>query len=780
MKKAVTQVRPFLVISLILILLTFSVFGKNTSKEFLFNDTPEYNPLNDDDIQKLYLSTAPINQIYLTRILLKDPSSCHAAFDRVGLIIRKGGLNPAVLNNLEIAQRQLHECFYISPAKIANLLVNNTFENRPFMQARLMLNQAIMNSRIKLNRSFDSEKVLIDKVLKSYFFPGYESSGKIIFPISADFAFEKYMLTEEVLRKQLQLYASDVIKGDVITDKLSIHNLMMKLRDCLVQIMELIEFKDEVISASDETIIDDKSEGMLKSLSSEDKQLALEMITAALKELKIGERKERQVHDALNNAMLLQVIAEPASIGLDPQLRVFAEGVRLELKVSDIGQDEFDIMKTVFESNCKKVSNEYQITLDINCMKDRVSRDSNYNSVQLMVVNASERAYGLDTRASYTIKLVTGLFGEDVEYVRGVLAVLKTYRLNGPFRAAVGRFFSKEGPGMMESLASKEILAVGAENVELWNRGARLYQNFKIVPAKIYISLKKFSAGTYNKIINSLADGIIKRFTIRGRTIDIRHLPKYADEILKSGTLFRTIIGVTILSEMYSLQRDLRMTELKVDKINSTIKYVANSFSLLTYLLPQQIVQTISRSVELGAVFLGWDVTCQLLDNAGYGFLPSTTSIFKSTLSKLAAWSYGKSNLIEVTLDELDEQFKIPLGRFDDDYQKTVEVAEEEGEELSVSQKRVLTHFLATNAAEKLIKVIYFGHRRTNDENGDKYFGKKLNDYQLQYESYRRGYERTLKELALKEHKELINDTDTDTDTDTDIDIDIKPALQGP
>jgi len=320
-------------------------------------------------------------------------------------------------------------------------------ERRSFVVAQYFINEAIMNSRVRLNVSSVNEKAFMGNILKHYFlpFPLLNGDLKIVFPDPSVYSFDKWMLVETILKDVLMLNKVDVQKIEIIRGRSELQKQLVDLilgwMDKEIQDIDVSDFKKRVgrfIDSVPRPNVDDQSRDLdingsisvdgdaLRSLSltNQQKKDLLLMLFALLKKHKDSQADLKDINDARHLSMLMQIVADPGTLAVDPQLREFAKNVRLELVIADDQnvnakereeiQGFYESMKTMSQtltkeekSNACFVDNSGRFEMDINCLIGRSSAQpgDDRKSVRKIVSELEEH------NCSTVIKFITCIAG---------------------------------------------------------------------------------------------------------------------------------------------------------------------------------------------------------------------------------------------------------------------------------------------------------------------------------------------------------------------------------
>ncbi|MEO5668660.1 MAG: hypothetical protein ABIR96_11425 [Bdellovibrionota bacterium] len=271
------------------------------------------------------LVEASISKLYRARVLLEDYRRWPESFELLRDILKNDQTLTAVpRKKIETAAAQIK--MYL-PGRWLSRAVGGRHLLRPFLEASYLLNEALMDSRVALNTSSDSEVIFVEQLLKSYFFPGNETQGEIEFPAYESYSFDLYALNAENIAAARRERSDDPEAKQAETTKLA------------EPVQEKAIAPDAAPVDLDDASLSRRftaANGFINNLI--DGGVAIAEITKEARSLISHYQVPNRVKNRyLPTSMLLQAIADPGTALLDPQLQSFLKGVRLKVA---LGQTE--------------------------------------------------------------------------------------------------------------------------------------------------------------------------------------------------------------------------------------------------------------------------------------------------------------------------------------------------------------------------------------------------------------------------------------------------------
>ena len=234
----------------------------------------------------------------------------------------------------------------------------------PYLEAVLDLREALMAFRVRFNHSYDREVELVRNLLQSYFFPGYEEEGEILFPVETTYAASRYARTRENLDDS-ETAPADVIEdprypsappGINQTPEEKIAQMERVLNE-LTEQMEERERQERERNAANNS--QPPAEGTPPRQPGEVQTMALEELIKETEKLYnisvevlqalLQRRKSLNRYEPL--ALLLTAVSIPQALEVDPQLKAFVSRVRLKMKVAEAASfepEEHEFLRWLF------------------------------------------------------------------------------------------------------------------------------------------------------------------------------------------------------------------------------------------------------------------------------------------------------------------------------------------------------------------------------------------------------------------------------------------------
>lgn len=758
-----------------------AAYSNSEDQPFSFKNSVEYDPFQNYRALKSNIHAINVNKIYLAQVLLSKNKWEEARELLRHVYNSEQGLNPISKSQIKLALNVLRGKSWISPRRWWDTFLGEKRNKlREFIEVQYLLNEAMMNNRITINSSSDSETMLIGELLKSYFFPGNEKYGKIVYPNPASYSFDIYALVEENLKRLLispSYKESDepTVKDLKETFKVIEEHIKTQVGTILTEgadaekPAEDKELKPEIndvdADESDEIDLDNRlrvdldnnnltlPEGMDlpdRKINLQDPEELIKVAGSLYKFAREVAEKyqlpDRRFNKYREQAMLLQALVDPGSMTLDPQLEKFFKGVTLEYDFGEFKSlKEKDVrdFKAHFANECVE-ENGGNISLNFHCMIGG-SPDSAEN-VQRMIFNAPGN--GVE---GITVRVVTAIGGENLIWFRRIQEGLKLYRNVEVLQTVVrdhkvsGFVFSlfeklskiqKLSPlahdaNALPSLGHWTQIAVrtaargtGKGTTALGNFLSHKYEIFRDVHFQAFLQ-KKFP-----KFIRmDKWKGWLKSSTEGGSKF-------------KNGSALKFFVGVGVTAEIAMAVVDCLVVEDEWVRNNLLVDHAASALSQLTYLAR-------FRGFHLG-LYVAW---LDVLNYAGVPF--NSTDIYRGIIKGvwgLALRAQGYKSMLDKELSELDKSLGLPGAPLN--YFQYVNDLSLDNVDMKRSQA-IVEIYKTTNS---YLTALYLGHRKINDQEGHKDFGGRIHIYMDQYEKYRQEYEKIFNEmdqLEGREHKEI-------------------------
>ena len=309
---------------------------------------PSVSALAGDSFQgKVYLKSNNA-KIYQVLKLMDDRTQWLTVSELLREILDSDIEDKFIRNQLALAKDEVDAELY---KKVARQRVLDW----PFVVAKLRIIEAMMANHARLNISYDREVPLIKGLLQTYFFPGMETEGDIIYPPKKSYSFDLYGYVQQNIEKT-ETAPSGVIDDPRFPPKPEVKKPDPKdpknKNGKVKKIKPIIPYnpnRDE-----DEDAEEVSPNGLKEDMDAiTDTVEAVKKITdATYKELQDFAHAVRLQNQFEHYALLLQVIANPDSMYSDPQMFDFMKGVKLRLRISkeyDFKPEQQDLLLSVFQ-----------------------------------------------------------------------------------------------------------------------------------------------------------------------------------------------------------------------------------------------------------------------------------------------------------------------------------------------------------------------------------------------------------------------------------------------
>ncbi len=813
-------------IVLVLLLMVISITGLCEEGRFKYDSTDDldkvlYNYLGDQNLDISYIEDTPINKLYIVRALLASPDSpehFQIGINYLNHILRIKGLTPAARQNLEDANRILRR--FDDSSSFGRLFDTLTgkkklVERHSFIVAQFFINEAIMNSRIILNASSSKEKVFVEKLFANYFFPAMSKNIKILYPDKSVYSFDKWKVVSSILTDVLKLNRADQLKLDVIRGKSefvkSFIDALMKVTEEEVNKVEYIEqikneaerqgldprMIDEIVVGSIDAsprLLDVNIGGASVGIGNEQKKDLLKLLFSLYKGYSEGQKiPEQDVNDAREKAMLMQLIADPGSVSVDPQLRMFAENLKVEIT---LGADESedgkflienlkDLSRSELSESCMKLgSGESSLAIDMHCLTGRSQEMNGMNRKSIRELIFDMKEDGAKGGGKGVVRVVTGLAGEDLEWLRSFMALNKlaifkgtkepwisvirrgswnllvkwaggvpkntsTYGgyarvssvattdvANTPIYKTVLQWVQAIGENHFKAMYDKLIVGMDKveklENVVLKNALSKKLSHFNLM---LDIKLKKSIDSIFEKLIKLKTGKDVK-------LVKKLYMPEHANRLDR---MFNRVAILGMLIEGAALVGDLvSITDIN-DKRDSLAAHLGSLLTFRLYMLE-----------GIGAPLALFDVVSWGLRAKGYENAPRIDEVISGAISYMIAWGNGASSPTSLKAREIESAYGLPLEPLDSAV--SLENYVYQYKDFDEKERAYVKATSDTiDGIGRLISGIYFLHRAVNEYKVDKFFsnsfGVRISDYDEQFIEYLNSYVKTLNRIDKVEVK---------------------------
>ncbi len=654
-----------------------------------------------------------LSKVYRARVLLEDYRNWPESYELLRDVLKNDEtLSKVARKKLENAAGQVRS--YL-PGRWFSRTFNGRHLLRPFLEASYLINEAIMDSRIALNTSSDSEVMFAEMLLKSYFFPGNEAQGQIEYPAYETYAFDLYALTAE--------------------------NIASARRERSDQAESDFPNKDESEQTPDTTALgvdlDDRDLTRRYSLANGfiseiiDGGVAIAEITKEVQSLIKRYEVPNRVHNRyLPVAMLTQAIVDPGTALFDPQLQSFLKGVRLKVALGQSdkpGNDDLMALKSLL-GNKAIVEKDGETRIRLGYLIDKQRGNPFLKSgleLSLQDVKGSGRTI------LYAISAVSG---EEQMMIR-TLQMAATIARDADRAVKIGSGVAASIPalGKLQSLGSlslAKLLAALPTAAKAVNEMARTANS-----GAIGAGLKSV-AWALKGVVSLQNVGVKVTSTLSPKATQLLAAAKN-NKYVKNGTATGVLTLVVAATQITVGVIEYRASDDQDRKDEIYVDTLSRVGATATYLLP--VVGWAAAALDLGHAFLGVPVeTADLFK--GYSWAVGATTL----------WFMGTSET-EVKMVEIEAGLNIArhdvfFRRWEKRTGDTIESCHD-----ALTGLRAETQSLALSE----LSFLYIAHRsfaaKTNYE-----FGERIEQHFRSYLNNRKAAEETQKAIQKKLDDQLI------------------------
>ncbi len=646
-----TFVNSFLVISILLQQTSLS-FAQTSSADLKSKEVEIYQTAN--------------SQLYEAQRLLTGKDDGEAAYELLRDLLK----NDETIN--EISREKIQKATNMIDkysigrffSRMAGHLNFTRFEERPYIKAKYLLAEAIMDSRVALNESSDSEILFVEKLLKNYFYPGHADKVTIHYPSIPEFAFETWALTNE----------------NIIAEK--------------------VGASTEVVENADMPLNGKNGKGYNEITEEEWIELVTivgeQVLNWAMLRDEYSDVKKRVVNRYLYQSMLMQAIAEPGSVLLDPQLQAFVKQVKIEIdlgETQEVSPQEQAAYLSSFGEDIFK-ADDLGVSFDLTKLFG-LERKGTISNLELNLKKSKSDP------ARTSLSLVSSVSGEDLMFLRYLQV------------ATVGL---KEAPVLLKTKAAQKTIHVLDkifDTIATWSLAVAgpkatspgvfngIVHGIRVAGGWL-VKIPKTAYDTIGKVANSKAGQAI------GKTIK-------ENPYLQNGSLMKGLVVLGAIAEITTAAIEYQYTETKREKLDLISETGARVAATGTYLIP--IVGQVAAIVDFTDLIIDTGV--------------ETADIYRG-VGKIAAYgtlAYYGYTPTTIELAKLENAYGIP--------RHNVKLALHGAwiEDLEDAQKRQIELFKEMeNITLNNLIVLYRAHR-TLDRGANTDFGEKIYEYSQQYDS---------------------------------------------
>jgi hypothetical protein len=660
------------------------------------------------------LQESSISKVYRARVLMEDYRNWAEAYELLRSVLQnEQHLDSVVRKKIKKAASALGS--YVPSAWFQRAL-NQRHMVRPFLEASYLLNEALMDWRVPLNNSSDSEVPYVEDLIQSYFFPGFEGQGKVVYPKEGSYAFDVFALTAENIARARRERSDALDPSDLRTQPpgsrsprsedensggpraqppivpagaLEPDNPAFEAR-----VYRANGFVDEAIDAGvPVTEITKEVEKLIKSF-------------------KIRDRVKNRY---LPQSMLMQALADPGSALFDPQMQAFLKGVRLQLELGEsndeLGTDEWEMLKELLgEENIIQESDGVRIRLSSLVDESRPGAQSGLE-LRLKQIQGTNRS---------VLYALTGVGGGDILWLRTLQAAAALTRDTPAVYAGLrGTAIATRAAelGQISIAALLQALPKAAQGINAL-AAAGVGSNTGMILKGLGFTLQK-AVSVQNfavKVGGQLAPRAARIFRAVGQ-----------NRYVRNGTVAGVLTFAVAAAQITVGVVQYRASDDGDERHAIYIDTLARTGATLTYLLP--VVGWGAAAVDVAHAFLG---------------LPfETADAFRGwawTVESATYWWMG-TNRVDVELAGVENQLRVP--RHDVylyQYGRNLE-SQAEAEEAVLKLRGEFQDVAISN-----LLLLYVAHRTVATETSNA-FGRKQEDYMRAFAKNRVTFGDTMRQI---------------------------------
>jgi len=586
------------------------------------------------------------SKIYRARVLLEDYRNWPEAYELLRTVIKNDDtLNKVAKKKLEKAARQVK---YYLPSRWIRKKINGRHLIRPFLEASYLINEALMDSRVALNTSSDSEVLFVEKLLKSYFFPGNEANAVIEFPKHSTYAFDLYALTAENISKARRERSDqkDAEKSAPISDEYDDRNNGGPRLDNGRPRLDNPRANVNSTNIGGDFELDDQTlnnrfanaNGFILDLI--ENGTAIAEITKEVKDLIKRYSVPNRVHNRyLELSMLLQAVVDPGTVLFDPQLQSFLQGVRLKvaLGVTEEGaKEELLSMKSVLGSKAVVQSGD-ETRIRLRYLMDQQYKNGQLKSgleLSLKDVKGSGRSIlyaistisGEDQLALKTLQIAATLARDADKMAAVSAAAVKTYPMLGKI-------------GSLTQISLSKLVTVLPKAVQAVNRIAAA-TNSGVTGGAL-----RSLAGILKGVVSVQNVGVSMATKLGPKASNLLAAVK-SNKYVKNGTATGILSLVVATTQITVGVIEYRATDDEDEKFEIYIDTTSRVAATATYMLP----------------YIGWAAAALDLSHAFLGVPFETADIYKGyawLVGETTLWFMGLSSA-KIKMIEMESAMNLP------------------------------------------------------------------------------------------------------------------------
>lgn len=624
---------------------------------------------------KLY-STAN-SQLYQAQQLLNVRDGGDKAYELLrDLLKNDDSINEVSRKKIQMAANSIEN--YRDGNFLTRLLNTKRFKERPYLKARHLLAEAIMDSRVALNESSDSEILFVEKLLKNYFYPGHADKVEIHYPSTSEFAFKTWAYTKENMYRAKVGESTESFDGNTQSYSPSSAGMGMNQPD----ILGLPEVGN---TPEDEEAWLEFMEGLATS-------------AAELAQIKseYGQIQHRVMNRYLYQSMLMQAIAEPGSAIVDPQLQEFLKSVRIEINLGDTAEITEEEVKAYKDQLGEGIVDSSDDELSINLSKlYQLDRPGSISNLSLQVKKQKDEG----DRTSLSV--ISSVSGEDLMFIRLMQVV------------AVGL---KDGREMRTSKAGVFTISVIDkifDTLASWSSSIRGSQPASASLAGKAINALRALGGGIFKIPQKVFDSIA---SLGQSKIGKKVLDKInSNKTIQNGNLMKGLVALGVIAEVTTAAIEYQYIETRKERLDHISETSTRVAATMTYLVP--VVGQVAAVVDLSHMVMGTGL--------------ETADFYRGivTLSKYATLAYYGESPTTIALSKLEVFYNLPRNNvYLERHGGWIENKED-------AEARQVDLFLEMEEITRNNLILLYRAHRSLDRGANNDFGERIYVYSNQYES---------------------------------------------
>jgi hypothetical protein len=756
-----------------------------------------------DVLNETLLQASPIAKIYMARVLLENHQNWSEAYEllRDTLKNHKSEMPALVVRKIERAAKQVAR--YLPETKVRQM-VNGRHLIRPFLESQYLLNEALMDLRVALNSSSDSESVFAEKLLQSYFFPGFEDRGVILYPDQNNYAFDIFALTPENVQRAKRHTSTDKdprqpgyqnryptspgtgipgtgggspyiprppgVPGTNPGTPVPPFNPPGGTVGGGTTTTPVTPWPRPPGSTVGRGPVDwdnpafnmklYKANGFIDDALQSGVDLGdiTEEVVRIIKQFKIDDRVTNRY---IEISMMMQAIADPGSILFDPQLQEFLKGVRLSVYLGDMPSNsgnEWDILKEVLGEKLVTRDKEGNVRVKMSGLVGQQRPGSEEGlDIRLQQISGGQR------QALYVI---SGVAGPDLLRLRVFLALATFFRdwdkSATLARTAAGRIGNTQAWAFLSKMGK---LVIDFSKVGARDAGRVLMWVIRIVYYTIeaFPGIKPQSINEIRELLRTAAltisRGGVEKFTKFYQWMSPRVQQSFNwvknQKYVKNGAVANGLLIAALAAETFVIATEYRHAKNEDQKYEAWMQGAPRLAATLTYGVP--IVGMGAAIVDLSHTFLK--------------FPWETADAYRAYRHGVENWAYqhyAGMNKMEFDLNELQLSLNLPRNAF------YIEHFGKNITSLEIARQNMINlDQQIQDIASRYLVLLYVGHNRIAPTR-ENTFGRKQEDYMREFAGNYNSYIKT-RALLVEGLAKYKNDKTPDKDDPT-----AQPGTQTP